>query len=70
MFFGCGFRHLYFSSIHPKHGSQAAVWGPGIFVNEVTDARSRRSLENNALKTKSRTIYAYFNIAEQNLPYL
>ena len=47
----------------PKHGSQADL-------NEVTDARSRRSLEDNALRTKSRTIYAYFNIAERNLSYL
>jgi len=47
-----------------------AVWGPGVLVNEVTDAHSRRSLENNALKIKSCTIYAYFNIAERNLSYL
>ena len=39
---------------NPKHGGQVdlnpAVWGPGVLVNEVTDARSRRSLENNAFK--------------------
>jgi len=47
-----------------------AVWGPGILVNEVTDARSHHSLENNSLKGQSRTIYAYFNIAERNLSHL
>jgi len=31
------------------------------------DARSRRSLKNNALETKSHTIYAYFNTNEGNL---
>jgi len=65
---------MYFSSIHPKHGNQVdliwAVWGPTVLVNEVTDARSCRSLENNALKTKSHTIYAHFNIAERNLSHL
>jgi len=65
---------LYFSSIHPEHGNQAYLnpgcLGPDVLVNEVRDARSRRSLENNALKTKSLIIHAYFNIAERNLSYL